>query len=270
MSQFWQAFKAEVRKQHHDSFGSRAVFFSLLFWPVLGFLSSYYAMKPYRIGKGSVLSHVIPGGNIVLFLLSGFLVFQLFWTVVQSAWTFAQERQMGTLEIIFLTPASKMAFLLGRSAYGLFSGMWMFAAFSTLTFIFIANLAHIAPGYLLLSILLSLFSALVWGAFLSAISLFSRDSGFVYYAFGEPMNLFGGVRIPPSVFPIWAKGLALLFPVTYSLFLIRSAINGTITANWWIVMAALLLINAGLIWGTKLLLKRAEQYARKQGNWTMF
>lgn len=67
-------------------------------------------MQPFRTGAGSALSKVIPDGRIPLFLLSGYLVFQLYWTVVQAAWLFEQERKGGTLEVVFLTPASKMVF----------------------------------------------------------------------------------------------------------------------------------------------------------------
>lgn len=65
-------------------------------------------MQPFRTGAGSALSKVIPDGRIPLFLLSGYLVFQLYWTVVQAAWLFEQERKGGTLEVVFLTPASKL------------------------------------------------------------------------------------------------------------------------------------------------------------------
>lgn len=270
MKGFWSVFRAELIKQHHQSLGGKSVFFSLLLWPVLTFFAVYYSMKPYESGAGSALSQIIPEGNISLFLLSGFLVFQLFWTVVQSAWTFEWERKQGTLEMIYLTPSSKIAFLYGRSVYSLFNGMWMFFAFCVLTFLFIGNLTNVSWGYLSLSFIIMILSAVIWGAFLCSICLFSRDSGYLYYIFQAPMNLFGGVRVPPAVFPLWAKGLSLLFPVTYSLFLVREALYGQISSNWWITALGLVLINVLLIVGTIGILTKAESYARRQGNWTMF
>ncbi|WP_442601316.1 ABC transporter permease [Paenibacillus sp. KN14-4R] len=270
MSVFWQTLRAELIKQRSDAFKGRAIFFSLLLWPIVHFVSDYYAMKPYRTGAGSAISQFLPDGNVGLFLLSGVLIFQLFWTVVQSAWTFSSERQMGTLELIWLTPASKIAVLFGRSTYSLFSGMWMFAAFSVLVFVFVADFNQVLWGYFAISVVLSFISALVWGVFLCSICLFSRDSGFIYYMFQAPMSLFGGVRIPVTAFPMWAKICSLLFPVTYSLFLLREAIGGSISSSWWNMAAALIVLNVGLILITIRILGKAENHARKTGNWSMF
>lgn len=270
MSKFWPVFRAEIIKQKQQTNSGHAVFFSLLLWPVLTFFSVYFAMKPYQSGKGSALSSVIPDGNVEMFLLSGFLVFQLFWTVVQSAWQFEWERKQGTLEMIFLTPASKMAFLFGRSVFSLFNGIWMFLSFCILTFFFIGSTDETAWGYLGLSFIIMFGSAIVWGSFLCAICLFSRDSGYLYYIFQAPMNLFGGVRVPPVVFPLWAKTLSFLFPVTYCLFLVREALSGKIGPYWWLTAIGLVAINLFLVLVTMSILTKAESHARKKGNWTMF
>lgn len=270
MRKFWQTFRAELVKQHHDSFGGKTVFFSLLFWPVLAFLSNYYSFKQYRSGTGSSLERVLHEGNIPLFILSGFLVFQIFWTVVQSAVTFEWERKQGTLETIYLTPSSKMSFLYGRSVYSLFTGIWMFFVFCIMTFLLVADLQIISWSYLILSFLLMIISAVIWGAFLCALCLFSRDSGYLFYIFQGPMNLFGGVRVPPSVFPLWAKIFAIFFPVSYCLILLRQALYEDINPSWWIVFTGLILFNIFLVTGTYGILSLAERHVRKRGSWTLF
>jgi ABC-2 type transport system permease protein len=271
LTKSWRAFRAEVSKQHNNDFGgSKVVFFSLLLWPILTFLTTYYSFKPFRSGAGSSLEKLIHGGDVAVFLLSGFLVFQIFWTVVQSAWTFELERKQGTLEIVYLAPSSKIVFLYGRSVYSLFQGIWMFVAFFVMALFFISNLHQIALGYLIISILLMIISATIWGAFLNAICLFSRDSGYLNYIFYNPMNLFGGVRIPPSVFPFWAKVTAAFFPITYSLFLLRQSLYGEIDSTWWWMCGALVFFNLILVPATFGILSMAEKHARKQGNWTLF
>ncbi|WP_379126741.1 ABC transporter permease [Paenibacillus sp. sgz500958] len=261
---------AEVIKQHKNRTKGRTVFFSMLLWPALAFLTSYFMMLPYRSGEGSVLSKVIPDGKIPLFLLSGYLVFQLFWTVVQAAWLFELERKDGTLEMVFLTPASKMGFLLGRSLYSLLHGIWMFGVFSCLTFFFVVDAAAVNWRALLPVLLLIMVAAVIWGAALCAVSLFSRDSGLLYYIFQAPMELFGGVRIPPAVFPAWATGLSLVFPVTYSLVLVRGALYDDIGKSWWLSLAVLIGGSLALVYFTRILLHFAEQHARAKGNWNLF
>ncbi|MCE3201389.1 ABC transporter permease [Paenibacillus sonchi] len=266
----WPTTLAELSKQHRNRSRGKVVFFSLLLWPALGFLTSYFTMKPYRSGAGSVLSRIIPDERIPLFLLSGYLVFQLFWTVVEAAWLFELERKGGTVEAVFLTPAPKMAFLYGRSLYSLFHGIWMFAVFSLLTFLFVSDASTVNWIALISALLLIMAAAVIWGALLCAVSLFSRESSFLYYIFQTPMELFGGVRIPPSVFPVWATGLSALFPVTYSLILVRGALYGHIGTGWWRAFFILLAGSITLVFCTRYVLYRAEKHARKKGNWTLF
>lgn len=266
----WVTITAEVTKQHRNRTKGPAVWFSMLLWPVLSFVTSYFTMKPYRTGEGSVLSRYIPSEQIPLFLLSGYLVFQLFWTVVEAAWLFELERKGGTVETVFLTPASKMAFLYGRSLYSLLHGIWMFAAFSLLTFVFVSDTSTINWGALIPALLLIMVSAVVWGGLLCAISLFSRESSFLYYIFQAPMELFGGVRVPPAVFPAWATVLSTLFPVTYSLILVRGALYDNIGESWWWAIILLAAGSLALIGCTRYILIRAEKHARIHGSWTLF
>jgi ABC-2 type transport system permease protein len=270
MTSFIRALRAELSKQHKNAFTGKAVFFSLLLWPVLIFFTSWFAMKPFRTGGDSPLTRFIPDGNLPLFLLTGYLVFQLYWTVVQAAWTFERERKEGTLETVFLAPGSKLAFLIGRSLYSLGNGMWMFGAFAALTFLFVAPIGDVLWGHLLLALAVSLLSATVWGTLLCAISLFSRDSGYLYYIFQAPMELFGGVRIPVVALPAWGKWIALFFPVTYSLLTIRDAVSGTVTGNWWMMLGILFALSVILIPVVLLILSKAEDHARRSGSWTMF
>lgn len=264
------AFSAEFGKQHASRASGKMTFFSLLLWPSFSFLTAFYTMAPYRNGEGSALARYIPGGDIPMFLLSGYLVFQLFWTVVQSAWMFEQERKEGTLELVFMAPSSKMGFLLGRSCYALLHGIWMFAVFSVFVFGMIVDPSAVGWPELLGSLLLIAGSAVVWGALLNALALFSRDSAFLYYLFQAPMELLGGVRIPPQAFPPWAAALSLLFPVTYSLRLVRGALYGNTAGGWWTDAVLLAATDLVLLFACRLLLGIAERNARLKGSWSLF
>lgn len=267
---FWQAFRAELSKQQRTSFSGRAVFFSLFLWPVLTFFSTYFSMKPFGDGADSPIARLLPDGNVLLFLATGYAIFQLYWSVVQSAWTFEWERKNGTLEMVFLAPGSRMAFLLGRSVHALFSGVWMFAAFAVCTSVFAWKGGAVPVWHLAAAIVLTLLAASAWGAFLSAICLFSRDSGFLYYVFQEPMQLFGSVSVPAAVFPVWGKICSFLFPVTYSLYLVRGALDGDTGALWWKYAAGLPAASLALLLAAAYLVRRAEAHARRTGSWTLF
>lgn len=279
-NRFWQAFRAELAKQQKNSFKGKAVFFSLCLWPVLTFFATYFSLRPFGIGGASSAAQGaataagytlhLPGGSMVLFLATGYAVFQLYWSVVQSAWTFEWERKNGTLEMVFLAPGSRLAFLLGRSVHALFSGVWMFTAFAVCTIAFSWQGGPLPVWPLLLAILLTLLAAAAWGALLSAVCLFSRDTGYLYTLFQEPMHLFGSVNIPASVFPLWGKLISFFFPVTYSLYLVRGALDGQTDARWWTCAAILPMAAIALLLAAWLLVRRAETHARRTGSWTLF
>lgn len=271
LHRFLQAFRAELSKQHRTSFTGRAVILSLFLWPVVSFFTTYYSMKPFSDGgMASSLSQAVPDGNILLFLATGYAIFQLYWSVVQSAWTFEWERKNGTLEMVFLAPGSRMAFLLGRSGYALFNGAWMFTVFAGCVGVFAWNGSGLSVPHLALALLLTLVAAAAWGAFLSAICLFSRDSGYLYYIFQEPMQLFGSVRIPASVFPFWGRLFSCLFPVTYSLHLVRESLNGQPDKQWWLYAIGLAVASLLLLLLAHMLVRLAESHARRTGSWTLF
>ena len=97
--------RAEIFKQQRHDYHSAFIWFSLLVWPVLGFLEVYYSYKPF-VFTGYM--GMADGKELLAFLGTGYMAYTCFWSMVQNAWSMAnQERKGGTLEITFLTPANR-------------------------------------------------------------------------------------------------------------------------------------------------------------------
>jgi len=106
---------------------------------------------------------------------------------------------------------------------------------------------------------------------LNSLFLFSRDSGFLFTILQDPMEIFGGVKVPTTVFPLWAKAISYIFPLTYVIDAMRRVflkgsslyeIRAFILESILIILIMFVLTNLCLLLG--------ERHAKKTGNMTLF
>lgn len=261
--------KAEITKQQQHDYHSPFVYFSLLIWPILGFLEVYYTYKPFTI---SGYMGIADGKNLMAFLGSGFMAYTCFWSMVQNAWSMAdQERRGGTLEITFMTPASRLAMNYGRALGALIQEVWMFCCFCVFILLYTGTLQFKSLTLLPLIFILLIVSSTIWGGMLNTIFMFSRDASIVMDLLDTPMTLFSGTRIPVSCFPLWAKVISILFPLTYCINIIRMVLHIQDKGNGWYTNLAGLAICLGImIVITIVLIHRVERHNRENGELQFF
>ncbi|MEM5818847.1 MAG: ABC transporter permease, partial [Desulfitobacterium hafniense] len=98
-----------------------------------------------------------------------------------------------------------------------------------------------------------------------------RDSGFLYTILDEPMLIFSGVRIPVAALPCWGKVIALVFPLTYVLAILRDlVIEGYGFTQILPSLGVLLAVLAVLFLFSSRLVILAEKHALKTGNLNLF
>ena len=271
MKNWFQLLITELKKEHQNKFHSTLIYFSLLIWPVIGFITSYYSFKPFQLDEFSPLARFVNPNHLLLFLLTGYLSYMFFWSLVQSAWMMGFERQSGTLEIIFLSPVHRLAFIYGRSISALVESIWLFFVFAVLALFFVDGISVHSFWSVPIAFVLLLVSAVIWGGFLNTIFLFSRDAGFLYTILDEPMSIFSGVRIPPLAFPLWAKLLSLFFPLTYTLHIMRRLIMEKATLYDVLPsLSILLLVLTLLVTFSAVIIKKAEKHMKQTGNMVLF
>lgn len=271
----WRVMAAEALKQHRLFFGSRLTYFSLFIWPVLQLTTAYYTFKPFLDARGFA-EHWSLAANpqgVFLFLATGMLGYTFFWSLVQSAWQFSRERFYGTLELIFLTPVNRLALLVANGTMALFQSTWLFLVFSIgLVTLIGGHGLHIShPAMFLVAFLALLIPAVAWGTFLNSIFIFWRDASFLMTFLDEPTFFFAGVRIPLLALPIWARAVGALFPLTFSLGVLRDVLlEGATLITLWPQLLLLVTFSLVLLLAATWLLKRGEQHARITGSLTLF
>lgn len=120
MKKIFLVIKAEIEKQQKHDYHSAFVYLSLLIWPILGFLEVYYTYKPFSLTGYMGISD---SKELLAFLGTGFMSYTCFWSMVQNAWSMAnQERKGGTLEITFLSPCKPSGYDVWESTWRIDSG----------------------------------------------------------------------------------------------------------------------------------------------------
>ncbi len=269
MKSFVKAIAAEMRKQHKNYFHSKMIYVSLFVWPFLNFITTYYSFKVFDIEKSKI--SYITAENMVVYLLIGYMCMSFFRSLVQSAWNFSFERISGTLELIYLSPVNRAAVLLGNAISSLFESVFVMLIFTLLVLImngrvlFIRILPCIAVFYIVTAM------AVAWGMFLNSLFLFSRDSDFLFTILEEPMEIFSGVKVPTVLFPLWAKAISVIFPLTYAIEAVRRVVlTGSTVYEIREFIGAGIIITIILFALISVIIKIVERHMRITGNITLF
>ncbi len=271
MGSFMKVLKAEMRKQHKNYFFNKSIYITLFIWPLLTFISAYYCYKPFRLDKIVGGLDYVNESNLVVFVLIGYLSLVFFRCFVQSAWRFSMERTFGTLELIYLTPANRLAFIMGNAVSSLFESIWLFVVFASGIFVLNASAYNIDMLSAMLGIILLIVLSILWGMLLNALFLFSRDSSFLFTVLEEPMEIFAGIKVPAAVFPIWAKAISAVFPLTYIAEMLRRIFikgDGLVQIKGFVLIS--ILIGFAILSITILCLKLGERHAKKTGSMALF
>jgi len=268
-----RVFAAEGLKQHRRIFGRPLVVFSMLLWPVLTLLTTYYTVLPVIDTPQAAQRWSLAGDpqRLFAFLAAGAVAYTFFFSLVQSAWHFSFERISGTLELLFLSPASRMALVLANGAAALVQNAWLFGCFAVAAAV-ASGLLHVAhAGMYVVAFVALLLPAVAWGAFLNSLLMFSRDSAFLYTLLDDPLWFVSGVRLPLFALPVWIKTIGLAFPLTTSLVVLRGALLDGRTVGElrgslaWLAALCVLLFAA-----TAALLRVGEAHAQRTGSHQLF
>jgi ABC-2 type transport system permease protein len=167
------------------------------------------------------------------------------------------ELQAGVIERFRVTPASRLAILIGP----ILSGLTMMMVFDAVVVAVGAGLGfHVHwLGLLVLAVLLALLAGLM-AAFSVAIALITKDiSSFAAIINGMnlPLLLLAGVLLPISLGPLWMQVLAHFNPLYYLVLASRALAVGSFsnTAVWQAFAVLTPLFALVLVWATRVFRK---------------
>lgn len=258
---------AEIKKLIKNRYWNRSMYFSLVIWPILILVNTFFVYLSFDFRQLQKFG-IHTSKELTLFLWIGTLGLNLFFSMMQSAIDMSQERKDGTLEMIFISPCSKVVLLYSRAMSAILENIWITCFFfCTFLWLYGSSAFHFLAGKIFALSLLSI-SAVFWGGFMNSIFLFSRDATFLYNIIDMPMDLFSGVRFPVHAFPKVLQMVSAIYPLTYALNIMRGAfLNEKILWNDILRLSILLFIFAVL---TVAVTKVAEKNGKEKGSFTFY
>jgi ABC-2 type transport system permease protein len=160
-----------------------------------------------------------------------------------------EERARGTLEQVFLSPASRFAILFGPMPVYIVQTIWLFGVvFAALRLVFQVPIGPVEILRAVAVLLIAMPSLVAIGALFAAAVVRLRDIGGAAQAARGLFQLLCGMTFPIVVLPGWAKVVALSLPPTYAIADIRQALLGTASLTTLLSDFAFLL-GAGAVLG---------------------
>jgi ABC-2 type transport system permease protein len=210
--------------------------------------------------------------DLVGFTLIGQLLYSFFTMMLLAGNTLAREREGGTLEAVLLTPASRLAILLGGALASTLNYLWALIGIiiSWIAFLhvnvfvndFLALLASIALSYLALVALGMSFEAF----------FFHTRRGIMYSTMlQEPIMFLSGLIFPIQSLPKALLPFSYMLPLTFGLIAVRlSLLGGASLSDTAIPLGALSVMSVFFIVLTKWLVVYAERQAKMKATLTEF
>lgn len=247
-------------------------FLGFLFWPIVmpvayvlqarGFAGdSQAAMDAFAARAGT--------SDIVGFLFLGFTAYMWISMVLWGPGTALRTEQVrGSLEALFLTPASRLVILFGPAFSQIVWALYMFGLVGVaLVFLFGVPIGPTEALRALAVIVVSVPALYGLGALFASIVLrFGEVSALVQTVRGV-FTVFCGMTFPIVVLPEWGRAVALTLPPTYLIGGLRSVLLTEADLVSVIPELAILLALGLFLCGAAVVaFRRTERYARRGGS----
>ena len=216
---FWRVIFAEVKKHFRQYFFTARILFWTLILPFGNGLYLYFLYLPFArrsvVLEFNAFNYTI---DLVGFTLIGQLLYSFFTMMMLAGVTFEYEREQGTLEAVLLTPASRVAVLLGSALAGAFNYFWIIIGvmISWIGFLHV-NVVVNDFSALFLAVALSYLALAAIGISLQAFFIHSRRGGMYGTMLQEPVMFLSGLIFPLQSMPRALLFFSYLLPLTFGL-----------------------------------------------------
>jgi ABC-2 type transport system permease protein len=146
--------------------------------------------------------------------------------------SFEAERFQGTLEVLLLSPANRLAILLGGALANAVNYVWMLIAL-VLSWTVLIHVSIIVADFLalLLSFVLSYLAIVALGMCLETVDIYSRKGSIFTAWLQEPVMFLSGQIFPLQSMPQFLLPISFLLPLTFGLISVRFTLLGGATIS---------------------------------------
>ena len=193
--------------------------------PLIGSgIYQYYALGNNATVSGLLAKYGFTSLSGIVIL--GIVVYLLYNRILQvMGRSFQTERWSGTLETILLTPASKFMIVLANGLTALVESSPLIFAVVILSWAAYGFQTDITSPLLFVFVVIStMVSLLSMGIFFSGVYLASTLMEQLTGAIQSPLRFISGTTYPVTALPLVLQYVAFLFPITYSIQVLRESV----------------------------------------------
>ncbi len=249
-----------------------SMFIGFLFWPIALPLS--YVLQAQGFGGSSAaardaFAQRAGTADVAGFLFLGWAAYMWISMILWGPGTALRTDQIrGTLEAVFMTPASRLVIIFGPVVSQVVWAVWMFAVVGGVLVVFFG--APIGPLEALraLAVILVAVPALYGlGALFAAVVLRFGEVQAMVQGVRGVFTVLCGMSFPIIMLPEWARAVALALPPTYLIADLRHVLlSGAGLVELLPDLAILFAIGAMLCVAAVVAFRRTERHARRGGS----
>jgi ABC-2 type transport system permease protein len=253
-------------------FSSRTLFWALAL-PLGNGLYLYFLYLPFATKSVSLQFNAATYPmDLVGFTIVGQLLYSFFTMMLLAGASFDAERWQGTLETVLLSPANRVAILLGGALANAINYVWMLVAL-VLSWIVFMRVNILVTDYLalIMSLVLSYIAMVALGMCLETADIYSRRGSIFTAWLQEPVMFLSGQIFPLQSMPTFLLPFSYLLPLTFGLMAVRLTLfGGASMYSVAIPLAALAAMSVVFFTLSRLLVNYAERRAKAKATLTEF
>jgi ABC-2 type transport system permease protein len=266
-----RAFGAASIKEWRIMRRYKGTFLSFVFWPIalpLAFVFQAQAFAGGRTDTAAAFAERTGTNEVAGFLFVGWATYMWLSIILWGPGTSLRTEQIrGSLEAIFLTPASRLVVLFGPAVSQLIWAVWIFVVVGVALWIgFGVSIGPLEALRALTVIAVGIPALYAIGALFAAVVLRFGEVSSLVQAVRGLFTAVCGMSFPIIVLPEWAQRVALSLPPTYLIADLRAVLlNGVGIGR--VVGDLLVLTGMGAVLALLAIFafRRTEQYARRGG-----
>jgi len=225
---FWRIVTAEINKNLKQFFFSSRTLFWTLALPLGNGLYLYFLYLPFAVRSVSLEFNTSWYTlDLVGFTLIGQLLYTFFTMMLLAGTAFERDREQGTLEAILLSPANRLAVIMGGALASALNYVWFIFGI-LLSWVAFLDVKIIITDFLALfaSVVLSYLSMVTLGMCIEAFFIHSRRGVMYATIVQEPVMFFSGLVFPLQAMPRTLLSISYLIPLTFGLLSLRLTLLG--------------------------------------------
>jgi ABC-2 type transport system permease protein len=206
--------------------------------------------------------------NSIGFIMIGTIAYLLYRSLLWGAgMSLERERWQGTLEMLFLSPVSRITILIAAGISSMITSSWWLLYILVVGWLLYPFSFAISEWYIVVICFAAVIFALVaLGIFFASFFILTRAADQLATALQSPIRFFSGVATPVAALPSVLQAIAYAIPLTWGINAVRKATltGGDITAVLPDLLGLLLLTVILVVLGYYTV-GRLETSAKKKG-----